>query len=222
MGSDSRSYERFNTRDGSLLGSGRLAIAESESVVTVGRCLLYTDANARLHLFDSASGKDELEDDPPILALHPAGRTICRVLENNRVLVVSASLELILIDIDHGRVIFITPAATFVNSGDVFSISAFERHGPSLRHSADKADHGLRFSRHSDVVRHTCQTARCCVCIQSPAKFNGASTSIRAFSRTCMEIRQIYWFPGQLLRRLRSPTPDISLKTSLSYRFMMK
>ena len=73
MGSDSRSYERFNTRDGSLLGSGRLAIGESESVVTVGRCLLYTDANARLHLFDSDSGKDELEDDEPILPLHPDG-----------------------------------------------------------------------------------------------------------------------------------------------------
>ncbi|MEJ7592766.1 MAG: PQQ-binding-like beta-propeller repeat protein [Planctomycetaceae bacterium] len=129
MGSDSRSYERFNTRDGRLLGAGRLAIGKSESVVTVGRCLLYTDANARLHLFDSASGKDELEDDEPILPLNRDGRTICQVLENNRVLVVSATLDLILIDVDQGRVIFTTPASTFVKSGFVFSCSAFERHG---------------------------------------------------------------------------------------------
>ena len=129
MGSDSRSYERFKTRDGTLLGSGRLAIGKSESVVTVGRCLLYTDANARLHMFDSESGNDELEDDKPILPLNHDGRILCHVLENNRVLIVSASLELILIDVDHGRVIFHTPASTFVKSGFVFSISAFERHG---------------------------------------------------------------------------------------------
>ena len=129
MGSDSRSYERFNTRDGRLLGTGRLAIGRSESVVTVGRCLLYTDANARLHLFDSASGKDELEDDEPILPLSRDGRTICQVLENNRVLVVSATLDLILIDVDQGRVIFNTPASTLIKSGFVFSCSAFERHG---------------------------------------------------------------------------------------------
>jgi len=133
MGSDSRSYERFNTRDGRLLGSGRLAIGKSESVVTVGRCLLYTDANARLHLFDSASGEDELEDDEPILPLirdsRTNGQTICQVLENNRVLVVSATLELILIDVDHGRIIFRIPASMYVESGFVFSCSAFERHG---------------------------------------------------------------------------------------------
>ena len=129
MGSDSRSYERFNTRDGTLLGSGRLAIGKSESVVTVGRCLLYTDANDRLHMFDSASGKDELEDEEPILPLNRDGRTICQVLENNRVLMLSASLELILIDVDHGRIIFKTPASMFIESGFVFSCSAFERHG---------------------------------------------------------------------------------------------
>lgn len=129
MGSDSRSYERFNTRDGTLLGSGRLAIGKSESVIIVGRCLLYTDANARLHLFDSATGKDELEDDEPILPLSRGGSTICQVLENNRVLIVTASLELILIDVDHGRIIFNTPASTYIESGFVFSCSAFERHG---------------------------------------------------------------------------------------------
>ena len=129
MGSDSRSYERFNTRDGRLLGSGRLTIGRSESVVTIGRCLLYTDSNARLHLFDSASGKDELEDDEPILPLNRHERTVCQVLENNRVLVVSATLELILIDVDHGRIDFRTPVSKFVESGFVFSFSAFERHG---------------------------------------------------------------------------------------------
>ncbi len=129
MGSDSRSFERFNTQDGTLLGSGRLAIGKSESVVTVGRCLLYTDANARLHLFDGTSGKDVLEDDDPILPLNRDGRTMCQVLENNRVLIVTATLELILIDVDHGEILFNTPASMFVESGFVFSCSAFERHG---------------------------------------------------------------------------------------------
>jgi len=147
MGSDSRSYERFNTRDGRLLGSGRLAIHESESVVPVGRCLLYTDADARLHLFDSASGKDELENDEPILPLHRNGRLICQVLENNRVLIVTAALELILIDVDHGRIIFNTPASTYVESGFVFSCSAFGRHGRLFVALSGKGRSGLAIQR---------------------------------------------------------------------------
>lgn len=129
MGSDSRSYECFSTRDGRRLSSGRLPIGRSESVVAVGRCLLYTDSNARLHLFDSATGNDELEDDEPISPLNRDDRTVCQVLENNRVLVVSATMELILIDVDRGRVVFRTPASKYVSSGFVYSFSAFERHG---------------------------------------------------------------------------------------------
>jgi len=129
MGSDSRSYECFSTHDGRRLSSGRLPIGRSESVVAVGRCLLYTDSNARLHLFDSATGKDELEDDEPISPLSRDDRAVCQVLQNNRVLVVSATMELILIDVDHGRVVFRTPASKYVSSGFVYSFSAFERHG---------------------------------------------------------------------------------------------
>ena len=129
MGSDSRSYECFSTLDGRWLSSGRLPIGRSESVVAVGRCLLYTDSNARLHLFDSAKGRDELEDDEPISPLSRDDRTVCQVLENNRVLVVSATMELILIDVEHGRVVFRTPASKYVSSGFVYSFSAFERHG---------------------------------------------------------------------------------------------
>ncbi|MDA1229344.1 MAG: PQQ-binding-like beta-propeller repeat protein, partial [Planctomycetota bacterium] len=129
MGSDSRSYECFNTRDGRRLSSGRLNIGRSESVVAVGRCLLYADANARLHLFDSASGKDELDDDDPISPLSRDDKTVCQVLENNRVQVVSSTMELILIDVDQGRVVFRIPASKYVKSGFVFSFSAFERHG---------------------------------------------------------------------------------------------
>ena len=44
-------------------------------------------------------------------------------------LVVSATLELILIDVDHGKVIFRIPVSTYVETGFVFSCSAFERHG---------------------------------------------------------------------------------------------
>ncbi len=129
MGSDSRSYECFSTYDGRRLSSGRLPIGRSESVVAVGRCLLYTDSNARLHLFDSATGKDELEDEEPIAPLVRHDRTVCQVLENNRVLVVSATMELILINVDRGQVVFRTPASEYVPSGFVYSFSAFERHG---------------------------------------------------------------------------------------------
>lgn len=129
MGSDSRSYESFSTHDGRQMNSGRLPIGRSESVVAVGRCLLYSDSNARLHLFDSATGKDELEDDEPISPLSRDDKTVCQVLENNRVLVVSATMELILIDVDRGDVVFRTPASNYVSSGFVYSFSAFERHG---------------------------------------------------------------------------------------------
>ena len=129
MGSDSRSYECFSTHDGRRLSSGRLPIGKSESVVSVGRCLLYTDSNARLHLFDSATGNDALKDDEPISPLSRDDRAVCQVLENNRVLVVSATMELILIDVDRGRVVFRTPASTYVSLGFVYSFSAFERHG---------------------------------------------------------------------------------------------
>lgn len=129
MGSDSRSYECFDTRDGRRLSTGRLNIGRSESVVAVGRCLLYADSNGRLHLFDSVSGKDELEDADPISPLSRDDKTVCQVLEDNRVLVVSSTMELILIDVDQGRVVFRIPASKYVKSGFVFSFSAFERHG---------------------------------------------------------------------------------------------
>jgi len=130
MGSDSRSFQRFNTQDGRLLGSGRLEIGQSESVVVVGRCLLYTDSNSRLHLFDSATGQDELADEEPIVPRsNKDGKMFCRILDGNRTLLVSSALELIMIDTERGTVLFRTSVAEFVKSGFVFSFSAFTRNG---------------------------------------------------------------------------------------------
>jgi outer membrane protein assembly factor BamB len=132
MGSDSRSYERFNTRDGARMSSGRLNISRSESVVAVGRCLLYTDSNGQLRLFDSRSEEDQLADVAPIQPVIRDHRILCQILENDRVLVVSETpdqLELIMIDVSQGTVLFRSPLSNSVRHGFVFSLSAFERHG---------------------------------------------------------------------------------------------
>jgi len=131
-GSDSQSYERFDTRDGRRLSVGRLNRDSTESVVTVGRCLLYTDSNGRLHLFDGGSEKEELTDVAPIFPLRRDHRIVCQILENHRVLVVSESpelLELVMIDVEHGIVLFRTPVSQYISEGFVFSFSAFERNG---------------------------------------------------------------------------------------------
>ena len=125
MGSDSQSYERFNTRDGRQLAAGRLNIDRSVSVLTVGRCLLYTGFDRRLHLFDSASGRDELAEAEPILPVHRDHRMVCQVLENNRVLFVAESqelLQLILIDVEHGTVVFQNAGIELCATGFCFRI----------------------------------------------------------------------------------------------------
>ncbi len=130
MGTDSRSFQRFSTHDGRLLGSGRLDIGGLESVVIAGRCLLYTDSNSRLHLFDGATGQDELADEEQIIPRsNRDGKIFCQILEGNRVLLVSSTMELILIDTEHGSVVFRTQGAEFVETDFVSSFYAFTRNG---------------------------------------------------------------------------------------------
>ncbi len=129
MGTDLSSFERFNTRDGRSLGIGRLAIGRVSDAVTVGRCLLYPDNNSRLHMFDGATGLDALEDSDPVVLGRSNPDSMFQVLGEGRVVTVSSTFEIILIDTNSGRVVFRTPGASQVKTGVVFGLTAFERHG---------------------------------------------------------------------------------------------
>lgn len=129
MGSDQSSVERFSTRDGRRLGAGRLKISPVSDAVTVGRCLLYPDDESRLHLYDSLTGRDMLENVEPVILGRSNPVSMSHVLTEGRVVTVSASFEIILIDTKQGRIVFRTPAASLIQTGAVFGLTAFERHG---------------------------------------------------------------------------------------------
>lgn len=129
MGTDLSSYERFSTRDGTSLGTGRLSIGRISDAVTIGRCLLYPDANSQLHLFDGETGLDPLQNiDPIILGRHNPD-SMFQVLSNGRVITVTSDFEIVLIDTIAGKVVFRTSAASQIKTGIVFGITAFERNG---------------------------------------------------------------------------------------------
>ena len=129
MGTDLSSYERFSTRDGKSLGTGRLSIGRISDAVTVGRCLLYPDANSQLHLFDGGTGLDALQNSDPIILGRHNPDSMFQVLSNGRVVTVTSDFEIVLIDTIAGKVVFRTPAASQIKTGIVFGLTAFERHG---------------------------------------------------------------------------------------------
>lgn len=129
MGTDLSSYERFSTRNGKSLGTGRLSIGRISDAVTIGRCLLYPDENSRLHLFDGGTGLDALQDSDPIVLGRHNPDSMFQVLSNGRVVTVTSAFELVLIDTIAGKVLFRTPAASQIKTGIVFGLTAFERHG---------------------------------------------------------------------------------------------
>ncbi len=129
MGTDLSSYERFSTRNGKSLGTGRLSIGRISDAVTIGRCLLYPDENSRLHLFDGGTGLDALQDSDPIVLGRHNPDSMFQVLSSGRVVTVTSSFEIVLIDTIAGKVVFRTPAAAQVKTGIVFGLTAFERHG---------------------------------------------------------------------------------------------
>ncbi|MFO1003988.1 MAG: PQQ-binding-like beta-propeller repeat protein, partial [Planctomycetaceae bacterium] len=129
MGTDLSSYERFSTRDGKSLGTGRLSIGRISDAVTVGRCLLYPDANSQLHLFDGGSGLDALQNSTPIVLGRHNPDSMFQILSNGRVLTVTSDFEIVLIDTIAGRVVFRIPAASYIKTGTVFGLTAFERNG---------------------------------------------------------------------------------------------
>ncbi len=149
MGTDGESFERFRTRDGQQLGNGRLAIGKLGETEAIGRCLLYADETARLHLFDGASGKDELADDEPIVVSRTNSQRSFQVLSNGLVVTVSAAFEVILIDTNRGKVVFRTPAASYLNTGIVLGMTAFERDGQLFVGLDDEHDITRRMFRNN-------------------------------------------------------------------------
>lgn len=129
MGTDLSSYERFSTRNGKSLGTGRLSIGRISDAVTIGRCLLYPDENSRLHLFDGGTGLDALQNSDPIILGRHNPDSMFQVLSNGRVVTVTSAFEIVLIDTIAGKVLFRTPAAPQIKTGIVFGLTAFERHG---------------------------------------------------------------------------------------------
>ena len=129
MGSDSSSFQRFSTRDGHRLGSGRLTISRVAETATTGRFLLYPDMNSRLHVFDGATGGDVLTDDEPVeLGRHNPDRMFS-VLTEGRVVTVSSTQEIILVDTHAGQVAFRTPTTGYLNTGSILGVTAFDRNG---------------------------------------------------------------------------------------------
>lgn len=129
MGTDLSSYERFSTRNGTSLGTGRISIGRISDAVTIGRCLLYPDANSRLHLFDGGTGLDVLQNSDPIILGRHNPDSMFHVLTNGRVVTVTSEFEIVVIDTIAGKIVFRTPAASHIKTGIVFGLTAFERHG---------------------------------------------------------------------------------------------
>ena len=129
MGTDLSSYERFSTRDGKSLGTGRLSIGRISDAVTVGRCLLFPDSNSQLHLFDGGTGLDALQNSDPIILGRHNPDSMFQVLSDGRVVTVTSDFEIVLLDTIAGKVVFRTPAASHIKTGIVFGLTAFERHG---------------------------------------------------------------------------------------------
>lgn len=130
LGADYSSYDRFRTRDGQWLGSGRLKIDRLDDAVSVGRCLLYADAESRLHLFDGLSEEDRLATEPPIVLSPVSVRRSHRVLTEGRIVVVVPHVdgaEIVLIDTLQNRIGFRRTVP--IETGSVFGMTAFERHG---------------------------------------------------------------------------------------------
>lgn len=132
FGRGAESYQLFNTRDGTPIGHGQLAIRDPDSVVATGRCLLYVDAGGQLHLFDCKSQENKLAECETILPVYRDDRLLWQILEDDRLLVVSENrelLELVLLDIERGEVLFRTPVSKYIGPEGVASFSAFERNG---------------------------------------------------------------------------------------------
>lgn len=132
FGRDAESYELFDTRDGTPIGRGQLEISNPDAVIAIGRCLMYVDAGGQLQLFDFKSQENKLAECESILPVYQDDRMVGQILENGRLLVVSENrelLELVLLDVQHGTVLFRTPVSEYVGPGGVAAFSAFERNG---------------------------------------------------------------------------------------------
>lgn len=127
LSSDRRSYQRFRTRDGLLLGSGSLDIGYGNAAVSLGRKLAWVDSGARLHLLDPLTDEDVLRHEAPVELMSVDAPL--RPISEGRLLAVTRSQEIVLIDTRQNRVVFRSPVAGQLNTRFIFGMSVFERSG---------------------------------------------------------------------------------------------
>ncbi len=143
MGADEKSYRRYRTRDGLFLGDGSLQIGRGSTSASVGRKLIYSDANGRLRIFDGLTGEDPLSDAPPI-ELYSADIPI-RVLNEGRIVTVTRQHEILVLDTFADREVFRTSVASQMNTRFVFGFVAFERDGRLYAGLNDEHAFGQQF-----------------------------------------------------------------------------
>ena len=132
MGADGSSCERFRSSDGRLLGRSKLQVGRGTECGIVGRFLIYTDLNYQLHIFDGASGADILADEPAVLISRTHTERLFAALPGNRILTVTHTGELVLVDLTEGRQLFRTPLPPQETMASISGIQGIELQGQIL------------------------------------------------------------------------------------------
>ena len=132
MGADGNSCERFRSRDGRLIGRSRVQVGRGTECGIVGRFLIYTDLNYQLHVFDGATGADILADEPAVLISRTQTEQLFASLPGNRILTISHTGELVLIDLLEGRQLFRVPLPPQETMAAISGIQAVEFQGQLL------------------------------------------------------------------------------------------
>jgi outer membrane protein assembly factor BamB len=132
MGADGASFERFRARDGRLLGRSFLQIGRGTECGVVGRFLIHTDLNYRLRVFDGASGEELLADEPAVILARTQTEQLFAALPGNRILTVTDTGELVLIDLLRGCQVYRTQLPPQESLAAVSGIRAVEIQGQLL------------------------------------------------------------------------------------------
>ncbi|MFM7059236.1 MAG: PQQ-binding-like beta-propeller repeat protein [Planctomycetota bacterium] len=132
LGSDGDSCESYRASDGRFLGRWPVEIGRGTECGTVGRLLIYTDLDYRLHLFDPATGTERLQQEPPVIIAATQTESLFASLPGNRILTITNAGELVLIDLESGQQLFRTRLPPAETMAAVSSLQAVESGGQLL------------------------------------------------------------------------------------------
>jgi outer membrane protein assembly factor BamB len=132
LGTDAASIESFRASDGRPLQRGTLQIGRGTECGTVGRFLIYTDLAYRLHVFDAATGTERLQQEPPVTIAATQTESLFATLPGNRILTITDTGELVLVDLQNGQQIFRTKLPPAETMAAVSGIQAVESGGRLL------------------------------------------------------------------------------------------